>query len=139
MDFHVGEYVELKDGRRGYISDILREEEVYRRLDLELQGKMITGETNDIVDGFSILTVKIPKQKFYEEEWIVLSNNVTPDLYFTQIGGKKLAQKGASVKEIESVNLDPYSNPKPFFTIQNKLNELAEAVNKINEQLSKER
>ena len=37
------------------------------------------------------------------------------------------------------VALDPYSTPTPLTVIQDKLNELAEAINKINEQLAKER
>lgn len=112
MDFYKGMYVELRTGVTGYVQDI-HEEGTENVIEISI----LTPEDDK---GFSVA--------------VRMKNNESPSKYFAQIGDDQLPPP-----QIEPIMLDPYSSPKPWYTVQHKLNELVEAVNKINEQLAKER
>lgn len=108
MDFYPGIYVELRTGVTGYVQNI-REIGTERVIEI------------------SILT---PASDKGVQEAVHIENTEFPAKYFAQIGDDRLPPPA-----IEPVMLDPYSSPKPWYTVQKKLNELVDAVNKINEQL----
>lgn len=112
MDFHKGEYVELATGQTGYIAVV---------------------DNNSLITQFviKILTPAADKGKI---KIVNIPRFESLASIFAQIGCHKFRGD-----KIEAVALDPYSTPTPLTVIQDKLNELAEAINKINEQLDKER
>lgn len=112
MDFHKGEYVELATGQTGYI---------------------VIVDNNSLITQF-VIKILTPASDKGKTKIVNIPNPESPASIFTRIGCHKFRRD-----EIKAVALDPYSTPTPLTVIQDKLNELAEAINKINEQLDKER
>lgn len=123
MDFHVGEYVELADGSVGYIVRFYDSSDYaglvrLRRKTIEVR---ITAPEKDEGSLRSILV--------YEGD--SLSD------YFARVGNRKLREDKKN--KIKPVNTDGVFVSQTELLITNKADELVEAVNKINEQLAKER
>ena len=123
MDFHVGEYVELADGSVGYIVRFYDSSDYaglvrLRRKTIEVR---ITAPGKDEGSLRSILV--------YEGD--SLSD------YFARVGNRKLREDKKN--KIKPVNTDGVFVSQAELLITNKVDELVEAVNKINEQLAKER
>lgn len=123
MDFHVGEYVELADGSVGYIVRFYDSSDYaglvrLRRKTIEVR---ITAPEKDEGSLRSILV--------YEGD--SLSD------YFARVGNRKLREDKKN--KIKPVNTDGVFVSQAELLITNKVDELVEAVNKINEQLAKER
>lgn len=123
MDFHVGEYVELADGSVGYIVRFYDSSDYaglvrLRRKTIEVR---ITAPEKDEGSLRSILV--------YEGD--SLSD------YFARVGNRKLREDKKD--KIKPVNTDGVFVSQTELLITNKVDELVEAVNKINEQLAKER
>lgn len=123
MDFHVGEYVELADGSVGYIVRFYDSSDYagfvrLRRKTIEVR---IMAPEKDEGSLRSILV--------YEGD--SLSD------YFARVGNRKLREDKKN--KIKPVNTDGVFVSQAELLITNKVDELVEAVNKINEQLAKER
>jgi hypothetical protein len=123
VDFHVGEYVELADGSVGYIVRFYDSSDYaglvrLRRKTIEVR---ITASEKDEGSLRSILV--------YEGD--SLSD------YFARVGNRKLREDKKN--KIKPVNTDGVFVSQTELLITNKVDELVEAVNKINEQLAKER
>lgn len=123
MDFHVGEYVELADGSVGYIVRFYDSSDYaglvrLRRKTIEVR---ITAPEKDEGSLRSILV--------YEGD--SLSD------YFARVGNRKLREDEKN--KIKPVNIDGVFVSHVERLITYKVDELVEAVNKINEQLAKER
>ena len=123
MDLHVGEYVELADGSVGYIVRFYDSSDYaglvrLRRKTIEVR---ITASEKDEGSLRSILV--------YEGD--SLSD------YFARVGNRKLREDKKN--KIKPVNTDGVFVSQTELLITNKVDELVEAVNKINEQLAKER
>lgn len=123
MDFHVGEYVELADGSVGYIVRFYDSSDYAGlvRLERKTIEVRITAPEKDEGSLRSILV--------YEGD--SLSD------YFARVGNRKL-------REDEKNKIKPVNTYGVFVSqverlITDKVDELVEAVNKINEQLAKER
>ena len=123
MDFHVGEYVELADGSVGYIVKFYDSSDYAGlvRLERKTIEVRITAPEKDEGSLRSILV--------YEGD--SLSD------YFARVGNRKL-------REDEKNKIKPVNTYGVFVSqverlITDKVDELVEAVNKINEQLAKER
>lgn len=123
MDFHVGEYVELADGSVGYIVRFYDSSDYAGlvRLGRKTIEVRITAPEKDEGSLRSILV--------YEGD--SLSD------YFARVGNKKLREDKKN--KIKPVNTDGVFVSQAELLITNKVDELVEAVNKINEQLAKER
>lgn len=123
MDFHVGEYVELADGSVGYIVRFYDSSDYAGlvRLERKTIEVRITAPEKDEGSLRSILV--------YEGD--SLSN------YFARVGNRKLREDKKN--KIKPVNIDGVFVSQVERLITNKVDELVEAVNKINEQLAKER
>ena len=123
MDFHVGEYVELADGSVGYIVRFYDSSDYagfvrLRRKTIEVR---ITAPEKDEGSLRSILV--------YEAD--SLSD------YFARVGNRKLREDKKN--KIKPVNTDGVFVSQTERLITDKVDELVDAVNKINEQLAKER
>lgn len=123
MDFHVGEYVELADGSVGYIVRFYDSSDYagfvrLRRKTIEVR---ITAPEKDEGSLRSILV--------YEGD--SLSD------YFARVGNRKLREDKKN--KIKPVNTDGVFVSQTERLITDKVDELVDAVNKINEQLAKER
>lgn len=123
MDFHVGEYVELADGSVGYIVRFYDSSDYAGlvRLGRKTIEVRITAPEKDEGSLRSILV--------YEGD--SLSD------YFARVGNRKLREDKKN--KIKPVNTDGVFVSQTELLITNKVDELVEAVNKINEQLAKER
>lgn len=123
MDFHVGEYVELADGSVGYIVRFYDSSDYVGlvRLGRKTIEVRITAPEKDEGSLRSILV--------YEGD--SLSD------YFARVGNRKLREDKKN--KIKPVNTDGVFVSQAELLITNKVDELVEAVNKINEQLAKER
>ncbi len=123
MDFHVGEYVELADGSVGYIVRFYDSSDYAGlvRLGRKTIEVRITAPEKDEGSLRSILV--------YEGD--SLSD------YFARVGNRKLREDKKN--KIKPVNTDGVFVSQAELLITNKVDELVEAVNKINEQLAKER
>ena len=108
MDFYKGMYVELRTGVTGYVQDIHDE------------------GTENVIE----ISILKPEDDKGFSVAVRMKNIEPPSKYFVQIGNDRLPPP-----QIEPIMLDPYSSPIPWYAVQNKLNELVDAVNKINEQL----
>lgn len=123
MDFHVGEYVELADGSVGYIVRFYDSSD-YAGL-VRLERKTIeVSITAPEKDKGSLRSIFV-----YEGD--SLSN------YFARVGNRKL-------REDENDTIKPINLAGVFLSatermLAQKVDELVKAVNKINEQLTKER
>jgi len=123
VDFHVGEYVELADGSVGYIVRFYDSSDYagfvrLRRKTIEVR---ITAPEKDEGSLRSILV--------YEGD--SLSD------YFARVGNRKLREDKKN--KIKPVNTDGVFVSQTERLITDKVDELVDAVNKINEQLAKER
>jgi hypothetical protein len=123
MDLHVGEYVELADGSVGYIVRFYDSSDYAGlvRLGRKTIEVRITAPEKDEGSLRSILV--------YEGD--SLSD------YFARVGNRKLREDKKN--KIKPVNTDGVFVSQAELLITNKVDELVEAVNKINEQLAKER
>lgn len=123
MDFHVGEYVELADGSVGYIVRFYDSSDYAGlvRLGRKTIEVRITAPEKDEGSLRSILV--------YEGD--SLSD------YFARVGNRKLREDEKN--KIKPVNIDGVFVSQAELLITDKVDELVEAVNKINEQLAKER
>ena len=123
MDVHVGEYVELADGSVGYIVRFYDSSDYAGlvRLGRKTIEVRITAPEKDEGSLRSILV--------YEGD--SLSD------YFARVGNRKLREDKKN--KIKPVNTDGVFVSQAELLITNKVDELVEAVNKINEQLAKER
>lgn len=123
MDFHVGEYVELADGSVGYIVRFYDSSDYAGlvRLGRKTIEVRITAPEKDEGSLRSILV--------YEGDSI--------SDYFARVGNRKLREDKKN--KIKPVNTDGVFVSQAELLITNKVDELVEAVNKINEQLAKER
>lgn len=123
MDFHVGEYVELADGSVGYIVRFYDSSDYAGlvRLERKTIEVRITAPQKDEGSLRSILV--------YEGD--SLSD------YFARVGNRKLREDEKN--KIKPVNIDGVFVSQVERLITYKVDELVEAVNKINEQLAKER
>lgn len=123
MDFHVGEYVELADGSIGYIVRFYDSSDYAGLVRLERQTIEVS-ITEPEKDKGSLRSILV-----YEGD--SLSN------YFARVGNRKL-------REDENDTIKPINLAGVFLSatermLAQKVDELVKAVNKINEQLTKER
>lgn len=123
MDLHVGEYVELADGSVGYIVRFYDSSDYAGlvRLERKTIEVRITAPEKDEGSLRSILV--------YEGD--SLSD------YFARVGNRKLREDKKN--KIKPVNTDGVFVSQTERLITDKVDELVDAVNKINEQLAKER
>lgn len=123
MDFHVGEYVELADGSVGYI---------VRFYDSSGYASLIRLERKTIE-----VRITAPEKDEGSLRSILVYEGDSLSNYFARVGNKKL-------REDEKDTIKPINLAGVFLTATErmlvlKVDELARAVNKINEQLDKER
>ena len=112
MGFYKGMYVELRNGVTGYARKIS-----YVEGKAAIEISILTPEDDK---GFLIT--------------VYMENDESPSKYFTRIGDDRLPPP-----KIKPAALDPSGTDFSVLWLQNKVNELVEEVNKINEQLAKER
>lgn len=118
MDFHVGTYVELLSGETGYIQNIYPYSNGQTLITVHYL-------TPDYLNGQDLIIVKEkddPLAKFFSRVWCAL-----------------LSSKETRVESIEPLNLIGGFVGATERKISSKVDELVKAVNKINEQLDKER
>lgn len=123
MDFHVGEYVELADGSIGYIVNFYDSND-YTGLE-RLERKTIE------------VRITAPEKKKGSLRSILVYKGDSLSNYFARIGDRKLREDKKN--KIEPIKPGDYFVNELTATIGRKVNELVVAVNKINEQLDKER
>lgn len=123
MDFHVGEYVELADGSVGYI---------VRFYDSSDYAGIVRLERKTI----EVRITAPEKDKGSLRSILVYEGDSLSD-YFARVGNRKLREDEKN--KIKPVNIDGVFVSQAERLITDKVDELVEAVNKINEQLAKER
>lgn len=123
MDFHVGEYVELADGSVGYIVRFYDSSD-YAGL-VRLGRKTIE------------VRITAPEKDEGSLRSILVCEGDSLSDYFARVGNRKLREDKKN--KIKPVNTDGVFVSQAELLITNKVDELVEAVNKINEQLAKER
>lgn len=123
MDFHVGEYVELADGSVGYIVRFYDSSD-YAGL-VRLRRKTIE------------VRITAPEKNEGSLRSILVYEGDSLSDYFARVGNRKLREDKKN--KIKPVNTDGVFVSQTELLITNKVDELVEAVNKINEQLAKER
>lgn len=123
MDFHVGEYVELADGSVGYI---------VRFYDSSDYAGLVRLERKTI----EVRITAPEKDKGSLRSILVYEGDSLSD-YFARVGNRKLREDEKN--KIKPVNIDGVFVSQAERLITDKVDELVEAVNKINEQLAKER
>lgn len=123
MDFHVGEYVELADGSVGYIVRFYDSSD-YAGL-VRLKRKTIE------------VRITAPKKDEGSLRSILVYEGDSLSDYFARVGNRKLREDEKN--KIKPVNIDGVFVSQVERLITDKVDELVEAVNKINEQLAKER
>lgn len=123
MDFHVGEYVELADGSVGYIVRFYDSSD-YAGL-VRLGRKTIE------------VRITAPEKEEGSLRSILVYEGDSLSDYFARVGNRKLREDKKN--KIKPVNTDGVFVSQAELLITNKVDELVEAVNKINEQLAKER
>lgn len=123
MDFHVGEYVELADGSVGYIVRFYDSSDYAGLVRL----------------GHKTIEVRItaPEKDEGSLRSILVYEGDSLSDYFARVGNRKLREDKKN--KIKPVNTDGVFVSQAELLITNKVDELVEAVNKINEQLAKER
>ena len=122
MDFHVGEYVELLTGECGYISDVSSFIDITANWGMVLTISLIYPES---VKGTEV------KVKFKHNESVYDR--------FAQIGYSRFPKAKVSCEPIKPINLAGVFLGANERMLSKKIDELVKAVNKINEQLAKER
>lgn len=122
MDFHVGEYVELLTGECGYISD------VSSFLDRTAKCGMV-------------LTISLifPESMKGTEIKVKVKHNESVYDRFAQIGCSRFPKAKVHCEPIKTINLAGVFLGATEHVLAQKVDELVKAVNKINEQLTKER
>lgn len=123
MDFHVGEYVELADGSVGYI---------VRFYDSSDYAGLVRLERKTIE-----VRITAPKKDEGSLRSILVYEGDSLSDYFARVGNRKLREDEKN--KIKPVNIDGVFVSQVERLITDKVDELVEAVNKINEQLAKER
>ena len=123
MDFHVGEYVELADGSVGYI---------VRFYDSSGYASLVRLERKTIE-----VSITAPEKDKGSLRSILVYEGDSLSNYFARVGNKKLREDEKN--KIKPVNIDGVFVSQAERLITDKVDELVEAVNKINEQLAKER
>lgn len=123
MDLHVGEYVELADGSVGYIVRFYDSSD-YAGL-VKLERKTIE------------VSITAPEKDKGSLRSIFVYEGDSLSDYFARVGNRKLREDKKN--KIKPVNTDGVFVSQAELLITNKVDELVEAVNKINEQLAKER
>lgn len=123
MDFHVGEYVELVDGSVGYIVRFYDSSD-YAGL-VRLGRKTIE------------VSITAPEKDEGSLRSILVYEGDSLSDYFARVGNRKLREDKKN--KIKPVNTDGVFVSQTERLITDKVDELVEAVNKINEQLVKER
>lgn len=123
MDFHVGEYVELADGSVGYI---------VRFYDSSDYAGLVRLERKTI----EVRITAPEKDKGSLRSILVYEGDSLSD-YFARVGNRKLREDEKN--KIKPVNIDGVFVSQAERLITDKVDELVEVVNKINEQLAKER
>ena len=123
MDFHVGEYVELADGSVGYI---------VRFYDSSDYAGLVRLERKTIE-----VRITAPKKDEGSLRSILVYEGDSLSDYFARVGNRKLREDEKN--KIKPVNIDGVFVSQAELLITDKVDELVEAVNKINEQLAKER
>lgn len=122
MDFHVGEYVELLTGECGYISDVSSFLDSTARCGMVLTISLISPES---MKGTDV------KAKFKHNESVYDR--------FTQIGCSRFPKAKVYCEPIKTINFDGVFLSATERMLAQKVDELVKTVNKINEQLAKER
>lgn len=122
MDFHVGNYVELLSGEIGYIRKV--------------------SSSFDVPDGYGmVITINLVSPKSKNGTDMVLEFKSNESIYdrFAPIGCKRLPKAKALSEPIKTINLAGAFLGATERMLAQKVDELVKAVNKINEQLAKER
>ena len=108
-EFHVGDYVETKDGRVGYITQVAFSNEAKRWCSMRIMRRQ-----NDFIISF----------EGYED--------LIPDK-FNRIGQYDFTKKGkGKIEPLACETASDYSNEK----LRKKINELIEAVNRLEEKVN---
>lgn len=123
MDLHVGEYVELADGSVGYIVRFYDSSD-YAGL-VRLKRKTIE------------VRITAPEKDEGSLRSILVYEGDSLSDYFARVGNRKLREDKKN--KIKPVNTDGVFVSQTERLITDKVDELVDAVNKINEQLAKER
>ena len=123
MDFHVGEYVELADGSAGYI---------VRSYDSSDYAGLVRLERKTIE-----VRITAPKKDEGSLRSILVYEGDSLSDYFARVGNKKLREDEKDT--IKPINLAGVCISATERMLALKVDELVKAVNKINEQLAKER
>ena len=118
MDFHAGTYVELLSGETGYIQSIYP----YSNGQTVITVHYLTP---DYLSGQDLIIVK-------EKDDLLAK-------FFSRVGCTLLSSKETRFESIEPLNLIGLFVGATEQKISSKVDELVRAVNKINEQLAKER
>lgn len=123
MDFHVGEYVELADGSVGYIVRFYDSSD-YAGL-VRLGRKTIE------------VSITAPEKDEGSLRSILVYEGDSLSDYFARVGNRKLREDKKN--KIKPTNLAGVFLSATERMLAQKVDELVKAVNKINEQLAKER
>lgn len=123
MDFHVGEYVELADGSVGYI---------VRFYDSSDYAGLVRLERKTIE-----VSITAPEKDAGSLRSILVYEGDSLSDYFARVGNRKLREDEKN--KIKPINLTGVFLSATERMLAQKVDELVKAVNKINEQLTKER
>lgn len=123
MDLHVGEYVELADGSVGYI---------VRFYDSSDYAGLVRLERKTIE-----VSITAPEKDEGSLRSILVYEGDSLSDYFARVGNKKLREDEKDT--IKPINLAGVFLSATERMLAQKVDELVKAVNKINEQLTKER
>lgn len=108
-EFHVGDYVETKDGRVGYITQVAFSNEVKRWCSMRIMRRQ-----NDFIISFEGHEDLIPDK-------------------FNRIGQYDFTKKdNGKIEPLACETVSDYSNEK----LRKKINELVEAVNRLEEKVN---
>lgn len=118
MDFHAGTYVELLSGETGYIQNIY-----------------------PYSNGQTLITVHYLTPDYLNGQDLIIVKEKDAPLakFFSRVGCTLLSSKETRFESIEPLNLIGGFVGATERKISSKVDELIKAVNKINEQLTKER
>lgn len=123
MDLHVGEYVELADGSVGYI---------VRFYDSSDYAGLVRLERKTIE-----VSITAPEKDEGSLRSILVYEGDSLSDYFARVGNRKLREDENDT--IKPINLTGVCVGATERMLAQKIDELVKAVNKINEQLAKER
>lgn len=123
MDLHVGEYVELADGSVGYI---------VRFYDSSDYAGLVRLERKTIE-----VSITAPEKDEGSLRSILVYEGDSLSDYFARVGNRKLREDEKN--KIKPINLTGVFLSATERMLAQKVDELVKTVNKINEQLAKER